>query len=163
MGQRSKASKLLIGALARHVGMSRDAVRYYEQLGLVQKPARASNGYRVYSTTDVGRLLFIRRAKLLGFSLEEVRELVGLADQGECQPVRHQVAEMLRQKLAECEATLAELRAFRANLEECYEVALERQDTSGSICAAYPTSCDCLPVAVHELDAARALPKRSHG
>lgn len=152
MEERARGETLSIGTLARRVGMTPDTVRFYERLGLLRKPARADNGYRVYGTTEVGRLLFIRRGKLLGLSLDEIRLLVGLAEKGDCQPVRHRVVELLQQKVAECEAALAELRTFRADLERRYTSALQEEVDSESICATFPTSCDCLPVALHEME-----------
>lgn len=153
MGRQAEFQALRIGTLARRAGMSQQTVRYYERLGLVRRPARTENGYRVYSSTDLGRLLFVRRAKLLGLPLAEIRPLVELAEEGECQPVRRRVAELLQEKLAACEETLAQLRAFKAGLEERYKAALKQENDSESICATFPTSCDCLPVALHEIEA----------
>jgi len=93
--RRQSTSKLHISTLARRAGVTADTVRYYERLGVLSKPARAGNGYRVYSTTDLGRLLFVRRGKELGLPLEHTRELVVLAEEGACQPVRRRVAELL--------------------------------------------------------------------
>jgi len=152
MPEQSLVGGLHIGTLARRVGMTPDTVRYYERLGLLRRPARADNGYRVYGTTDVGRLLFVRRAKLLGMPLGQIRELVALAEEGRCQPVRHRVVELLQAMLAEYETRLTALRAFKANLEERYELALQQEDDSELICATFPTSCDCLPVALHEME-----------
>ncbi len=67
---------LHIGDLADKAGVSADTVRYYERLGLLGSPARTAGGYRVYTEADLGRLLFIRRAKLLGLSLDEIRGLL---------------------------------------------------------------------------------------
>lgn len=158
MRHESNTVRLHIGAIAQRVGVSPDTVRYYERLGLLPKPARTDSGYRLYSTTDVGRLLFIRRAKLLGLRLSEIQALVGLAEAGECQPVRHRVTEVVQEKLAEIQAALAELMAFKTDLEDRYKLALEREDDSETICATFPTSCDCLPVALHEMAAPTQKP-----
>lgn len=158
MRQQAIAGGLHISTLAQRVGMTPDTLRYYERLGLLSRPARAENGYRVYSTTDVGRLLFIRRGKLLGLSLEQIRALVQLAERGECQPVRQKVAELLRQELTECEARLGELLAFKAALEERYELAAQCEDEPGSVCATFPTDCDCLPVAFNEVNVIARAP-----
>ena len=97
MEQHGSVDRLRIGVLALRVGMTRDTVRYYERLGLVRKPARPENGYRLYGTTDVGRLLFIRRGKLLGLSLNELRALTSRACWfgRNCQPVRLRVVGLL--------------------------------------------------------------------
>lgn len=70
-----------IGVLSQRSGVNVETTRYYERVGLLQKPARSTGGYRLYQTADVDRLCFIRRARDLGFSLDEIRHLLGLVDQ----------------------------------------------------------------------------------
>lgn len=142
---------LHIGDLADKAGVSADTVRYYERLGLLGSPARTAGGYRVYTEADLGRLLFIRRAKLLGLSLDEIRGLLGVAQEGECRPLRREVAELLRRKIGECEERLAELSAFKSSLEERYRLALEHEGEPTCGCASFPATCACLPVGVDEL------------
>ncbi len=151
MSGMQKDSGLRIGELARRAGTSADTVRYYERLGLLGAPARTEAGYRRYSAVDLGRLQFIRRAKLLGLSLDEIDMLLGLAEEGECRPLRREVAELLRCKIDECEARLTELVAFKTNLEERYQLALQRQDEPVCTCATFPVSCACLPVEIQEV------------
>lgn len=152
----SVESQLRIGEVARQAGVSMDTIRYYERLGLLPAPARTDNGYRLYGQEDLGRLLFIRRAKRLGLSLDEIRGLLGVAAEGECRPVRRQVAELLREKLKECDRELTELSAFKESLEERSRLALERQDEPSCGCSAFPATCTCLPVRVEELAASPA-------
>ncbi len=145
MPQRKPSHGMHIGELARRVGASTDTIRYYERLGLLGAPARTESGYRCYGETELGRLQFIRHAKRLGFSLDEIRGLLGLADEGACQPLRRQVADLLRQRLVECDARMIELATLKANLEERYELALARQEEPACRCAAFPATCACLP------------------
>lgn len=70
-----------IGALSERSGVNIETIRYYERVGLLQKPARSTGGYRLYQTTDADRLCFIGRARDLGFSLDEIRHLLSLVDQ----------------------------------------------------------------------------------
>ena len=70
-----------IGVLSLRAAVNIETIRYYERIGLVPKPPRSGSGYRRYGVTDVERLNFIRRVRDLGFPLEEVRRLLGLADQ----------------------------------------------------------------------------------
>lgn len=147
--------RLRIGELAYQAGTSTDTIRYYERLGLLSVPVRSESGYRLYTDVDVGQLLFIRRAKLLGLSLDDIRGLLGLAGAGACSPLRQQVAELLRQKIDVCEAKLAELKAFKVSLEECYQQVLEHQDEESCTCSAFPASCTCLPVRLEELTISR--------
>jgi MerR family transcriptional regulator, copper efflux regulator len=69
---------LTIGQVAKHAGVGVETVRFYERQGLITRPARPQSGYRRYSQEVVQRIRFIRRAKELGFSLSEVRELLEL-------------------------------------------------------------------------------------
>ena len=67
---------MTIGKLAKKAGISTDAVRFYERNGLIDKPERTASNYRVYPAEDASRLRFIKRAKSLGFSLAEIKELL---------------------------------------------------------------------------------------
>lgn len=151
MQGRQSGGVLRIGELASRAGTSADTMRYYERLGLLGAPARAESGYRLYSEIYLGRLHFIRRAKRLGLSLDEIRGLLGLADEGECRPLRRHVAELLRRKIEECESKLVELLAFKAGLEERYRLALEHQDQPACGCASFPATCGCLPIQIMEV------------
>ena len=70
-----------IGILSKRSGVNIESIRYYERLDLLRKPARSTGGYRLYRSGDIDRLCFIRRARDLGFSLDEIRRLLDLADQ----------------------------------------------------------------------------------
>jgi MerR family transcriptional regulator, mercuric resistance operon regulatory protein len=70
---------LSIGDLSRRTGCNIETIRYYERIGLLPKARRKSSGYRLFDEADVGRLSFVRRARELGFALNEVRALLGLA------------------------------------------------------------------------------------
>src|SRR6266478_5454753 len=70
--------QLTIGKLAKQAHVNRETVRYYERRRLLQRPSRSIAGYRVFSDEALRRLRFIRHAKLLGFSLKEIKELLGL-------------------------------------------------------------------------------------
>jgi len=69
---------LTIGQLAQDAQVKVDTVRYYERRGLIPKPPRGKSGYRQYSPDDVARIQFIRRAQELGFTLNEIGELLAL-------------------------------------------------------------------------------------
>ncbi|MEO6154252.1 MAG: MerR family transcriptional regulator [Thermomonas sp.] len=67
-----------IGTLAQRADVGIDTIRYYEREGMIPAPLRTPSGYRDYRDDDVARLRFVRRAKLLGFTLQEIRELLEL-------------------------------------------------------------------------------------
>ena len=106
-----------IGELAARAGVTPETIRYYERDGVLPPAARAGAGrYRRYGEADVERLQFLRRARELGFSLDEVRELLALAD-GD--PARDcaEVDRIARAHLAAVRAKLARLATLRAELE----------------------------------------------
>ena len=74
---------VLIGDVSRKTGFPATTIRYYEEIGLLEKPARASSGYRAYSPHAVDELLFIKKAQGLGFSLEEIAEILQLSRSGQ--------------------------------------------------------------------------------
>jgi MerR family mercuric resistance operon transcriptional regulator len=113
MGQ---PARLAIGRLARHTGTKVETIRYYERLGLWAAPARSAGGYRLYGPQHLKRLSFIRRARALGFSINEVRTLLRLADERKrpCAEVRV-VAE---EHLADVRAKIADLRTMERVLKE---------------------------------------------
>jgi len=81
---------MTVGELAQQVGISKVAIRYYERCGLIPKVVRANSGYRLYPDTVVGRIQFIINAKSVGFTLEEIKELLALQThpQGTSQQVK---------------------------------------------------------------------------
>ena len=101
-----------IGQLAARAGVSIDTVRYYERSGLLAPQTRLASGNRRYGELQVSRLRFIRRAQELGFSLKDVRQLLGLSKQRDVARVKR-AAEA---KLAEVEERLAALTRVRDGL-----------------------------------------------
>jgi MerR family transcriptional regulator, copper efflux regulator len=76
--QEAKAKPLTIGRLARESGINLETVRYYERRGLLPRPPRTASGYRMFPPEAARRLRFIKRAQDIGFSLEEIHELLTL-------------------------------------------------------------------------------------
>ena len=101
-------------AAAEAAQVNVETLRYYERLGLLPRPPRASNGYRQYDDNALRRLRFIRRAQALGFSLAEVKELLRLEDGIDCGAAQT----LARIKLEHVEWQLAELRKMRSRLKE---------------------------------------------
>jgi Cu(I)-responsive transcriptional regulator len=109
-------AQLAIGDLAKRTGTKVETIRYYERIGLLPEPGRTEGNYRSYDREHLGRLSFIRRSRDLGFSLDQVRELLGLADQPDrsCEAVDM----IARQHLAEVERKIADLNALRDELAD---------------------------------------------
>lgn len=107
---------LAIGALAKRAGVGVETVRFYERRGLVRRPARPRIGYRAYPEDAVGRIRFIRNAQGLGFSLQEIKELLELRLKAgtSCAAVRSRAAA----KVADVKRRLADLERIRIALDK---------------------------------------------
>jgi len=105
---------LKIGQVAANAGLPAQTIRYYERQGLLPKPARMSNGYRGYAPNVVDRLRFIRRAKNFGFSLKEIRDLLGVLD--DANAGAGDIKQRAQRKLAQIEAEIADLQRIHAAL-----------------------------------------------
>jgi Hg(II)-responsive transcriptional regulator len=108
-----------IGQLARQAGVPIDTVRYYERQRLIPEPARSASGYRQYARDDVTRLNFIRRAKTLGFTLEEIGELMAIS--GHSSRDMSEMKAAAAKKLEVVEERVAELTRMRDALRELIE------------------------------------------
>jgi len=111
MGQTKMAK---IGQVARETGLSIDTIRFYEKQGLSKRPSRAEGGFRVFGPEEIQGLKFVRRAQELGFSLEEIRELLIL--KADHVPACSHVKDMLEQKLVGVEQKIHELRSLKHSL-----------------------------------------------
>ena len=100
---------------AARVGLPARTLRYYDRIGLVCPP-RSAAGHRVYGPEDEDRLRFVRRAKALGFSLEEIGELLALAERGHSSKAAVEAERLLDAKIAAIDAQVAELGALRERL-----------------------------------------------
>jgi MerR family transcriptional regulator, copper efflux regulator len=109
----AKEKMMNIGTAARLSGMPVKTIRYYDEVGLLTTQ-RGANGYRDYGEDDVHRLRFVRRARSLGFSLQECRQLLALYS--DKRRASAEVKAIASEKLAEMDRKIAELTALRATL-----------------------------------------------
>lgn len=110
------SSALTIGTVAKRAGVPIDTIRYYEREGLLPEPLRTASGYRSYGHGTVAQLRFISRGKALGFTLEEIRELLALST--DRQRGVKAVKKRAQERLASIEARIAELQRVRDGLVE---------------------------------------------
>ncbi len=129
MSKRKRGGRLTIGELSKRTGCIIETIRYYERIGLMPEPPRTEGGHRSYDGDHLKRLTFIRRGRELGFTLQEVRDLLRLVDGGDytCDEVKaftldhaaeigHKIAELrklegvLREMAAQCD---------RGNVPDC--------------------------------------------
>lgn len=103
-----------IGQLALATGAKVETIRYYERIGIMPEPARSGGNYRAYSEAHLRRLAFVRRSRDLGFTLEQVRELLRLSDRPN-QPC-HEADAIAREHLAAVERKIADLRRLAVEL-----------------------------------------------
>lgn len=131
-----------IGAAAKASGLSAKMIRYYESIGLLKAAGRSANGYRHYSPAELQQLSFIKRARLLGFTLEEVGKLLALWQNG--QRASSDVKALAAVHISELNEKIAELVGLRDSLQElmhsCHgddrpDCPIIRELESGSSCA----------------------------
>jgi len=103
-----------IGKAAKLSGISAKTIRYYESVGLMPKPTRAANGYRHYRDKDLQTLRFIHRSRNLGFTIKDIRDLLGLWQDKE--RASADVREVAKRHVAEIEQRLEEMESVRQTL-----------------------------------------------
>jgi len=112
----SRSGRYSIGALAEATDTKVETVRYYERVGLLPKPGRTTGNYRACTGDHLARLSFIRRARDLGFTLDQIRALLGLADHkdNDCCTVDA----MARDHLGDIDRKISDLKALRRELND---------------------------------------------
>ena len=127
-----KSSALRIGEVALRAGVSIDTVRYYERRRLFPAATRTTGGFRLFTTETVERVRFIKQAQELGFTLDEIGEILATGGADECRRVR----DHLKVKLTELEGRIRLMQSFRRTLAR-HLTACERElsrHTSDAVC-----------------------------
>jgi MerR family copper efflux transcriptional regulator len=149
--EREDQRLLQIGEVARLTGFPTKTLRFYEEIGLVGPAARSAGGFRLYGPEELAKLEFVRQAKLIGLKLEEIKELVGLAAEGERGEVIHRLEEILEAKLEETRRRMAELAEFQENLLHYRRRTLEATPAESCGCGDDELSfCGCLEAVTGE-------------
>ena len=116
-----------IGEVAKRSGVGIETIRYYEREGLLATPERRPSGYRQYDEVVLARLQFVRRTKDLGFTLAEIKELLGLWFDASTRCVH--VRQRATQKVADIEAKILTLRRMKRSLNEI----IKQCESKGSV------------------------------
>ena len=141
-------STYTIGEAARRSGFSASALRFYEDIGLVDPPGRTPSGYRLYDDTALARLAFVARAKQLGCSLEEITDLADIWDGQRCGPVQRRFHDLITAKLQDAETQAAELSAFTGQLRVAADLLSSEpiDGPCGPDCACLTSDTEVAPV-----------------
>ncbi|MFV1858839.1 MAG: heavy metal-responsive transcriptional regulator [Anaerolineales bacterium] len=127
---------LRIGQVAQKLDLNPKTIRYYEEIGLLPEPKRTVSGYRQYAAPDLERIDFIRRARTLELSLDEIGEVLSFRDQDEapCPYVLHLIAD----KIEQVERKIEDLRELRRELRDLHAEAaalpLDTLAAKGHLC-----------------------------
>lgn len=129
-------SGLQIGKVAAQTGLSIDTIRFYEREGLSLEPQRSEGGYRLYRQAEIDQLQFIRKAQQLGFSLQEIRELLIISNE-ETEACTH-VRDLIEHKLSTVCGKLKELkgleRHLKSSLAKCTDALCHSADQQHERC-----------------------------
>ncbi len=112
-----------IGELSEISDVSTQTIRYYERAGVLPQPERARNGYRIYDQDDVERLRFVRSARALDFSLDDIQEILELRDQGTA-PCTY-VMGLMEEQISAIDDRLRELERLRDELRRLHKAGLQ--------------------------------------
>lgn len=125
-------TRLKIGDVAKRSGIGIETLRFYEKSGLIERPARTTSGYRLYTTDVLDRLVFIKQAQALGFSLDQIGRIIGEARSGQspCAEVR----EIVRQQLVEVDQRIQALQTYRAAIAETLDAWELTGQAPGQVC-----------------------------
>lgn len=123
---------LQIGELAATVGVNPKTIRYYEDIGLLSAPQRTAAGYRLYGAEDVERLRFIGKAKAIGLTIEQLREILALRAQDQA-PCAH-VLSLINEKLSAVERQIQALSEFRQDLLSLRDQAAQEVVQDAYVC-----------------------------
>lgn len=116
MPQNPKGKWYLIGEASKITKLPKKTIRYYENIGLIPPLRRNQGKYRIFSNEDVRRLKLIRKAKYLGISLQQIKELVDLAFDNNCKRFETRFLQLLDGKIAEVDETIDELHELRKEM-----------------------------------------------
>jgi MerR family transcriptional regulator, copper efflux regulator len=132
------AGSLKIGEVSRLSGIGIEALRFYEKNGLIDRPGRTYSGYRMYDEGVLERLSFIKKAQVLGFTLDEIRELIDHRRRGE-NPCGH-VRAKVKSRLTELNERIARMIQYRDELAGALKEWEKLGESPGHVCGLIESS-----------------------
>lgn len=126
------SSQLKIGEVSKRSGIGIEALRFYEKSGLLDRPGRTYSGYRLYDEGVLERLAFIKQAQLLGFALNEIKEIIAHKQEGisPCAEVR----EIVRMRLSELDEKIKQMHRYRKELAATLVEWDKTGEAEGHVC-----------------------------
>jgi DNA-binding transcriptional MerR regulator len=126
------SKQLKIGEVSRLSGIGIEALRFYEKSGLLDRPGRTYSGYRLYDESVLERLAFVKKAQVLGFTLDEIKQLIAHKRAGEnpCEEVR----EIVKVRLAELEEKIQRMIQYRDELAAALTEWEATGEADGHVC-----------------------------
>ena len=121
-----------IGEVSKRSGVGIETLRFYEKSGLVDRPSRTASGYRVYDRAILERLAFIKKAQMLGFSLDEIRELIDHKRAGES-PCGH-VRAKVKSRLQDLDERIRQMMLYRDELAAELKQWEKTRESEGHVC-----------------------------
>lgn len=125
-----------VNELATRASVTADTVRYYTKIGLLQPTKNIENGYKNYKPEDEKRLKFILKCRQLGFTINEIKEIVSLSSSGKSPCCR--VREIVKMRLSEAEKAIEEMKQLHARMQlaaETWQSMPDGQPTGDSVCS----------------------------
>lgn len=123
---------MLINEVCKKIGLNSSTIRYYEKQGLIDTINRSNNNYRVFDEETIERLIFIKKAKSLGFSLDEIKKILVLKNEGNY-PCKY-VNKKIQDKIAFIDDEITKLQKERDRLKKLLSEFKDLDNCSGNIC-----------------------------
>jgi MerR family transcriptional regulator, copper efflux regulator len=127
-----------IGEVAKRTGVGIETLRFYEKSGLLERPSRTTSGYRMYDGSIIDRLAFIKKAQVLGFTLDEIRELIAHKRAGES-PCGH-VRAKVKSRLGELDERIRQMTLYRDELAAELKQWEKKKESAGHVCGLIESS-----------------------
>jgi DNA-binding transcriptional MerR regulator len=131
-GEVDSRNQLKIGEVSKRSGIGIEALRFYEKSGLLDRPGRTYSGYRLYDESVLERLAFIKQAQILGFTLQEIKEIIAHKQVGESPCV--EVRDIVRKRLDELDERIKQMLRYRDELATALAEWDQTGEAEGHIC-----------------------------